>query len=163
MARWLKRSMSGWKPCPLSHTTPPEQLARQASEYVAWLAKARGWDTTQANDYAIDQARGELLSSTVDVSRVLERKDFGHGVTVRKIVTYDKGEHYAPCGVNAGWQRFGGYGYWPKAECPTIYEVQLNGRRVDGFLTVGRANALAKSLVERELRASLSEPPRLAA
>lgn len=69
-------------------------------------------------------------------SRIREEVRISDRVSIRIVRTHWTREHYE----FSEWVRR------PKPDVPTLYAVMLDGRRVDAFLTRGRARACAERL-----------------
>lgn len=144
-----------WRQQPLSALTTLtiEQVNEQATEYRAWLAKARGWSKEATADY-IDTTRTYDFAPATSCGGTLARSDYFGDVEVRAIKPRRAGRHYGYGGYldTLGWHR------QPSNDAVPVYAVIYNGEWLDSFLAKSRAVACAKAMA-----AAVATADRLAA
>ena len=138
-------------------------------DYIAWLAKARGWSEEEAGEYARSQADcGLIEGDTRPLGNTCDETWLSTRVCVRTVRTYARGEiwgmhpNFADDGHSEGWRKFnsGRYGALPSdATVPTTYRVMVDGRYRDAFLSKARAIAFAKPIAETLIREDMHKCP----
>lgn len=139
------RQYYGYRPPALSYTAGERELARKASDYIDWLAAARGITPGEASHYAKSQPRGELIASEHAIESTVRTTEWLAGdCAIRTVRPAGSREHYAPAVMHedgtelpASWDRV------PGGSIPTTYAVFVEGRCVNSFLYKQRAKQWA--------------------
>lgn len=157
---------SWWRPQPLSKLTQlsDDEIRRQEKAYRRWLRER--WGCSEEDAELLIQVQRDAMEEPSDMapakSRIREEVRISDRVSIRIVRTHWTREHYE----FSDWSRQSlallpeirekakeheprwNWGRLPKPDAPTLYAVMLDGRRVDAFLTRGRARACAERLAD---------------
>lgn len=164
------KSLSGWRRQSLAELgkLPESIVGLQRAAYVAWLQER--WDCSYEDALNIIQVHRDDLEAAGETavpaspSRVCEEHWISDRICIRTVRVYHTKEHYRTPAIDLfkgiesvwSWHRCPGeISSWAaepqwhrhrKPDAPTIYAVEVDGRRRDGFLTLGRAKAYAERI-----------------